>query len=128
MFHRRLRFAAKIKEFRSHVAEARERALNAAMLAHGAQASSNETACQAMVFAKDCHHPVGIEEAVMELLRLLDIEPNQGEAEGTPARAEAQLRVVAIVGFGGSGKTTLGKAVYDTVHIEGSLRCTWAGS
>ncbi|XP_044954185.1 disease resistance protein RGA4-like [Hordeum vulgare subsp. vulgare] len=125
-FRPRLRFAAKIKEFRSRVAQARERALHAAMLADGAQQSNIiDTTQRAVGYAQDCHHPVGIEDAVMELRRLLDIEPNQDEAEGTPAAAQAQLRVVAIVGFGGSGKTTLAKAVYDTVHVEGSLRCAW---
>ncbi|XP_047095517.1 disease resistance protein RGA4-like isoform X1 [Lolium rigidum] len=124
-FRIRLRFAAKMKEFRNRVATARERALNASLLlADGVQAQPtyNETA-QQVSYAQD---PVGIADATRELLALLGIEPNEDEVEGTSTTgAAAQLRVVAVVGFGGSGKTTLAKAVYDIVQKEGALRCVW---
>ncbi|KAI4980990.1 hypothetical protein ZWY2020_021475 [Hordeum vulgare] len=124
-FRLRLWFAAKIKEFKSRVAEAHERALNAAMLAHGAQASSNETARQSMVFAQDCHHHVGIEEAVMELRRLLDIEPNQGEAEGTPAAAQAQLRVVARGRRPSPRQSTTPSTLKDHSVVTGLMGTRW---
>uniref|UniRef100_A0ACD5W3H6 Uncharacterized protein n=1 Tax=Avena sativa TaxID=4498 RepID=A0ACD5W3H6_AVESA len=126
-FRIRLRFAAKIKEFRNRVAEARERALNAAVHADGIQTqpSNNETT-RRVGYAQDHCHPVGIAEATRELRALLDIKPNEDEAEGVNTiPAAAQQRVVAVVGFGGSGKTTLVKAVYDIVHKEGVFRCAW---
>lgn len=50
------------------------------------------------------NNPVGITKAVQHLLKLLD------EVDGQANK----LRVISIVGFGGSGKTTLANAVYKT--------------
>uniref|UniRef100_A0ACD6APQ8 Uncharacterized protein n=1 Tax=Avena sativa TaxID=4498 RepID=A0ACD6APQ8_AVESA len=127
-FRIRLQFAAKIKEFRNRVAEARERALNAAVLADDAQPQpSNKTPEQAR-YAQDHCHPVGIAEATRELCALLDIELKKNDAEGTsntPAASQLRVVAVAVVGFGGTGKTTLAKAVYNTVYEQGALRCAW---
>nr|ALO70071.1 NBS-LRR-like resistance protein [Oryza sativa] len=56
--------------------------------------------------------PVGIEEDVEELLSMLD------EVEGEPV----QMRVISVVGFGGLGKTTLAKAVYDEPRAKDKFR------
>lgn len=61
-------------------------------------------------------NPVGIDQAKKELLTLLNKEGHE------PAR----LRVIAVVGFGGSGKTTLVKASYQSASAQGSFDlCAW---
>uniref|UniRef100_A0ACD5Y7S4 Uncharacterized protein n=1 Tax=Avena sativa TaxID=4498 RepID=A0ACD5Y7S4_AVESA len=119
-FRTRLRFAAKIKEFRNRVSEARERVLNAAV-ADGAQPSKEALQLKGVEYVQN-FTPVGITEATQEVLALLDVEPYEDEAaevESTP------LRVVALLGFGGSGKTTLARAVHDRVWDKGKIPCAW---
>lgn len=58
-------------------------------------------------------NPVGIGKPVEELLSLLD------EVEGEPE----QLRVISVVGFGGLGKTTVARAVYDSPHAAERFDC-----
>jgi disease resistance protein RPM1 len=54
---------------------------------------------------------VGIEEAKEEVIKML-----------TGGDGDQQKRIVSIAGFGGLGKTTLAKAVYD--EIKGLFDCT----
>jgi ATPase subunit of ABC transporter with duplicated ATPase domains len=58
-------------------------------------------------------NPVGIKKPMEELLSLLR------EVDGEPQ----QLRVISIVGFGGLGKSTLARAVYDSPHAKEAFRC-----
>jgi hypothetical protein len=55
----------------------------------------------------------GLEQAVEELVSLLD----EVECE------KEQLRVISVVGFGGLGKTTLARAVYDSSRAKERFPC-----
>ncbi|KAM3297361.1 hypothetical protein ACQJBY_039304 [Aegilops geniculata] len=90
------RFAAEIRKLRQRVKDAHERRVNYGVNGGGSAAGA---APPAAVDAAETD-PVGIEKPRQELVELL-----LGREQGAPS-------VISIVGFGGSGKTTLARAVY----------------
>uniref|UniRef100_A0A287XKF9 Uncharacterized protein n=1 Tax=Hordeum vulgare subsp. vulgare TaxID=112509 RepID=A0A287XKF9_HORVV len=63
-----------------------------------------------MVQFKDHRELVGIEEPRDELIKRM--------ADGDDCVSKQQLKILSIFGFGGLGKTTLAKAVYDKIQAE----------
>lgn len=99
-----LQFAEEIKRLKKSLEEAHKRRKDYHVNdGHQAAAGSQEN-------TGGTGTVVGIEKSKQELLELLKSDIN-GQAN--------QLKVIPIVGFGGSGKTTLAKAVYDCLCNQG---------
>ncbi|KAM3198567.1 hypothetical protein ACQJBY_073615 [Aegilops geniculata] len=94
------RFATEIRELKKRVKDAHERRANYGVNGGGSAAGAGAAAPPAAAYAAETD-PVGIDKPKQELVELL--------LGSTPGN----LSVVSIVGFGGSGKTTLTRAVYD---------------
>ncbi|XP_037452718.1 disease resistance protein RGA4-like [Triticum dicoccoides] len=97
----RSRFAAEIRKLRQRVKDAHERRVNYGVngVISAAGAGAGAAAPPAATDAAEAD-PVGIDKPRQELVELL-----LGSEPGPPS-------VISIVGFGGSGKTTLARAVY----------------
>lgn len=63
---------------------------------------------------KDQKELVGIKEPRNKLVKWLSNNDNDGDGDVS----KQQLKIVSIVGFGGLGKTTLAKAVYDELQSQ----------
>lgn len=109
-------FADEIHKLKGRLKEAHERVMNIPRNRITAICGGQPTAVGSTASWTSCRvarNPVGIVKPVEELLSLLD------EVEGEPE----QLRVISVVGFGGSGKTTLARAVYDSPRAKEIFDC-----
>lgn len=117
-------FAEEIHRLKRRLKESHQRVIEFVPVSCGGQtqtsgSSSSAAASSSMLSRPVAINPVGIEKPVEELLSLLD--EVDGELE--------HLRVISIVGFGGSGKTTLARAVYDSPRARETFHCSaWVDS
>uniref|UniRef100_A0A8I6YK99 NB-ARC domain-containing protein n=2 Tax=Hordeum vulgare subsp. vulgare TaxID=112509 RepID=A0A8I6YK99_HORVV len=113
------RFAAEIRKLRVRLRDAHERRANYDVRAGGRLSSSPAAAAGAAsppAAAAD-GDLVGIDKPKQELVELL--------LESEPGRSG----VISVVGFGGSGKTTLARAVFDCPGVVRRFPCrAWAAA
>uniref|UniRef100_A0ACD5XEF1 Uncharacterized protein n=1 Tax=Avena sativa TaxID=4498 RepID=A0ACD5XEF1_AVESA len=95
----RSRFAAEIHKLRTRLKDAHDRRLNYDLVNRSSSAGPSPATTVDTGAETD---PVGIDKPKQELVDLLLHSHRPGK-----------LSVISIVGFGGSGKTTLARAVYD---------------
>ncbi|CAN6373626.1 unnamed protein product [Urochloa humidicola] len=112
------RFVAEIKRLKKRVEEVRARVLKP-LDAAAASSGGQPFRSKCVAGQRDANHtarrPVGIEGPMAELLGLLDLK-------GQP-QPPTPVRVIAIFGFGGVGKTTLARAVYEDAAVASAFPC-----
>lgn len=109
-------FTKQIQELKSRVIEVSERRKRYKLDEAAASSSSFVTVDPRMAaLYTEAGNLVGIEGPVLDIVKLLDRKEGDGDA------SPQGLRVVAIVGFGGLGKTTVANEVYR--KIRGQYDC-----
>ncbi|XP_037442975.1 disease resistance protein RGA4-like [Triticum dicoccoides] len=103
-------FADEIQKLKIRLEQAHKRVLGIPIPAAASCCHEFAAAAPSCRVARD---PVGIGRPVEELLSMLD------EVEGE----KEQLRVISVVGFGGLGKTTLARAVYEAPDVVEKFHC-----
>ncbi|KAJ1256777.1 hypothetical protein BS78_K313900 [Paspalum vaginatum] len=104
-------YAAEIKKLKERLKAAHQRKLDYSVNTSQPSTPAGQTTIStSMTLTFPKIEPVGIDESKRELLQLID---DQRE----------ELKVISIVGIGGSGKTTLAKAVYDCPRVVCHFPC-----